>query len=788
MAMPQSSNAPWTRKHDKPGTPLIPQAPMIMYPQSLEDLIAICSAPGGQLRAAGAHWGLSQAAISDDIFVETNDFNNIFPAMGRTLYDVAPACLSDQFLTSLNEMTTNATHTPPPPYFFHMEAGKRIYQAYAEMDVGDDNQPASLCAKMATLFGNKSFSGPWGFPTLGGAGGQTVVGALTTGTHGGDFDRPPIADAVVALHLVVDGGKHYWIERAPTDDLHFTDEAKLRAFYGDAKYGGPSNFDVKYSDDLLNAALVQVGRFGIVYSVVLQVVRQYGLSQSVDNYNADLDLWENVKGQISDPKSALFVQPTADGTPQRFLQVAILPVAVMDGLAHVCSVTRRWTTTLGSLATPPQGRAERVGAVSNPNDMRLNAPRFSKAGVSIPYSPTGNASPDFLQIACADASFLAGIVDAVYTETENFIQKNVVVEGGALAAAVALGGAALTTLVPELALILAILALFLKALEAGLASDPEGQRLGQALDILRTSLLGDPLTRRGGMLIWSAISAKIFKSIQGEENFSALSYAVMDTHDYTDVSCQVNVDSVEVFFAAGDPNLIAFVDRLLQHVTDQEVLNGESPAGYISLRFTGQTRATIGPEAFPNTCAVECSSLVDISGGSDFVAYATTLALDPNIKGILHWGQRNDSTQADTEFRFGDSPSNLAGPLQDWRSALSLLTDNGRLNRFSSAFTRRVGLEIVQPMFGDSTVNKIAAPPAEQYKITWNCSSNPPETQIFLDILSPLGAVTHLGPFALVADNTFATPNSGLYKITLTAALARNGVTRTATRSLTVTA
>jgi hypothetical protein len=783
MAIPQSLNAPWTRKHDKPGSPLIPSVQIIQYPQSLQDLITICSNPKRQLRAAGSHWALSQAAISDDVFIETNDFNNIFPALGRTLYDVVPACLTDQFLIALNS-PPNRTLVIPEPYFFHMEAGKRIYQAYAEMDLGDDKQPNSLCVKMQKEFGNNSFLGPWGFPTLGGAGGQTIVGALTTGTHGGDFDRPPIADAVVALHLVADGGNHIWIERSPRNDIHFTDEAKLRALYG----GGPTKFEVIYSDDLLNSALVQVGRFGIVYSVVLAVGRQYGLLQSVDNSDTGLSRWETVKGLIKDRKSSLFFQPTADGTPQRFLQIAILPVAISDGTDHLCAVTRRWSTTFGSLSNPPEGRAERVGTVLNANDSRLNAPRFSKAGVSIPYSPTGSASPDFLQIACSDASFLAGIIDAVYTEIENFIKNNAVVEGGALATASALGGAGLASLVPQLLLILAILALFLKALEAALASDPGGQRLGQVLDSLRSALLGDPATRAAGMVVWSAISAKVFESMQSEPEFSALSYAVMDTHDYTDVSCQVNVDSVEVFFDAADPNLIAFVDRLLQFVTDKEVLNGESPAGYISLRFTGKTSATIGPEAFAQTCAAECSSLVDVAGGSDFVIFATALALDPNIKGILHWGQRNDSTQSDTEFRFGDSPSNPVGPLREWRSALALLTDNGRFNGFSSDFTRRVGLEIVQPILGVSTVNQITPRPNEQYRIAWDCSSNPTETQIFLDILSPLGVLDHLGPFALAADHTFVTPDPGLYNITLRASLTRNGVTRTEAKLLTITA
>jgi hypothetical protein len=170
----------------------------------------------------------------------------------------------------------------------------------------------------------------------------------------------------------------------------------------------------------------------------------------------------------------------------------------------------------------------------------------------------------------------------------------------------------------------------------------------------------------------------------------------MDTHDYTDASCFVNVRSTEVFFSADTSNLIAFVDRLLKFESDQEFgfPQGKSVAGYVSMRFSEGTAATIGPEQFNRTCAVECSGLADEAGSTEFVDYAVGLALDPNINGILHWGQQNDSTKADIEFRFGDAPGSPAGPLHEWRAVLSSLTDNGRLDAFSSAFTRRTGLEV----------------------------------------------------------------------------------------------
>jgi hypothetical protein len=797
VGIPQAQFAPWTRKHDKPGVPLIPQASNIIYPQSLEDLISICSNRPAKthLHAAGSHWALSDAALSDQSFIETHDPNNLFPAMGRTLYEVVPGCLSDNFLTELNNEFPSGS--PASTYCVHIESGKRIYQLYAELDVGDTAQNASLDAMMKARFNNTAFDGSWGFFTLGGAGGQTVVGALSTGTHGGDFDRPPVSDSVVALHLVADGGKHYWIERRLRKSATITDEQKLRALYGDAKYGGPENFEVIYDSNVLRAALVQVGRFGTVYSAVLEVTRQYGLEQEVK-----LDTWENVKGQIADPNSGLFSKGllTADGTtiPQRFLQVVVNPVPLANLTTHQVGITRRWTVPLSAVpASPlppanwsgtlnPAGRPELVGNLVNPMDPMLKAPGFSAAGQSVGYSPddSGITSFNLLDAACADPSFIDGIVSGIYTEIGNFISDNAVEIGGGLAAAVAVGGPGLAALIPELLAILAILALFLEALRH---SGPS--TLGGAMNDLRGALLGssDPAQRAAGIIVWSAIAGKVFASQQKEQTYSAISYAIMDTHNYQDVSCNVNVRSVEVFFDAADPNLIAFVDRLLKFQIDQEFAFGRSVVGYISLRFTGASSALIAPEPFTRTCAIECAALADVDGSTQFVDMATALALDPNINGILHWGQQNPSTQSDIEFRFGDTPSNPTGMLHAWRSVLALLTENGRLDGYTSAFTRRTGLEVVQPAIATFALTNPSAPPPGQYIVSWNCVNNPPGTTVRLQVQPPSGVMAPITRLPLSGSHTFNVANHGTYTVTLVADLTRNGITREATQALNFT-
>src|SRR5215469_7473759 len=172
MPIPQMLFAPWVRKHDKPGVPLIPQAASTMFPQSLADMIEICRTrpPGQRLHAAGSHWALSTAAVSDHTFIETHDPNNIIPAMGRTLYNVIPGCLADEFLVSLNAPPNPTFQAPPPSYFWHFETGKRIFQLYSELDEGDAANPNSLAALMTARFNNTSFNGSWALSTMGGAG------------------------------------------------------------------------------------------------------------------------------------------------------------------------------------------------------------------------------------------------------------------------------------------------------------------------------------------------------------------------------------------------------------------------------------------------------------------------------------------------------------------------------------------------------------------------------------------------------------------------------------------
>src|SRR5262249_35402179 len=87
---------PWTRKHDNPEGPTVPAAPSTFFPTTLEDLIGFCATHDFKrgATAAGSHWALSTGAIADGAFIETHVPNESHAAMGRTLFEVVPGCLS----------------------------------------------------------------------------------------------------------------------------------------------------------------------------------------------------------------------------------------------------------------------------------------------------------------------------------------------------------------------------------------------------------------------------------------------------------------------------------------------------------------------------------------------------------------------------------------------------------------------------------------------------------------------------------------------------------------------
>jgi hypothetical protein len=699
MAVRCVSNHFWTRKHDKKSVPLFAAVPRTCFPVTLADLIEICStrAPSNRLHAAGGHWGLSEAAFSDHTFIETHDPGGARPVMGATLTNVVPACMSQSYLDWLDAWTKQ----PEARLFnlIHVEAGKRIYQLYSELDDPVDMATdKTLGGYLKKHYGNHKLGGSWAPFTLGSAGGQTIVGALNTGTHGGDFDRPPLADAVQAIHLVADGGKHYWIEPLSTKLRGFgspqlTDDEKLKDEYAKLELGGPGNFEIIRDNDMFNAVLVSAGRFGVIYSVVLAATPQHHLYE-----RRRLHLWQDVKHDIKNRYGPLFAdaptgwdpdkfQPSSPPEPnQRFLQIVVCLTPHLGFARNLVGITKRWD--INTMPPEPYGRAHRVGTRLSDLHPILRAPRYANAGRNTgfnydPSKPGMQGDPTLLQRACSNASFMIGLLETILDELEEFITTQGGAAGAILVSVLVPGGAGAVLLIPILRRLWPIIKAFADAL--GL-----NDTLGDAMNRLRELLLDpddpDPLRRAAGVLVWQMVAYGAFSLMQGDADGEAISYAIMDTHEYKQLSCDVNVDSIEVFFDAADDRLIAYIDALINFEIMQEFA-GKAFLGYASLRFTGPSRALLGEQRHFTSCAVEVSCLRDMEGSQEMVDYASELALNPNFNGILHWGQRNDSNRAQIEARFGAS-------LAIWRRQLARITEGGRLDGFSNEFSRRTGLEV----------------------------------------------------------------------------------------------
>ncbi len=106
---------------------------------------------------------------------------------------------------------------------------------------------------------------------MGGNCGQTIAGAISTGTKGGFVDQQGFPDMVRALYLVGEDGSLFWLERGGARRvISDSMEAMLTA----------AHVKVVRDDALFNHAVVSLGAFGVIYAVVLETAPAYAVKLS----------------------------------------------------------------------------------------------------------------------------------------------------------------------------------------------------------------------------------------------------------------------------------------------------------------------------------------------------------------------------------------------------------------------------------------------------------------------------------------------------------------------------
>jgi hypothetical protein len=199
---------------------------------ALRAIIAEAERQNKRVRAVGGTWSLSRAATCPDFMIDTSPLNYHAP--------IAPA------------------HVLPgcpilPKHLFFAQCGTSV------MELNTDLQARGLCLR-----------------TSGASQGQTICGAFSTGTHGSAIDLGAMQDYVVGMHLLVDGGRSYWIEAASRPIVTDSFCEKLSA-------------ERLADDGIFQAALVSFGCFGVIHAVLLEVEDIYSLA--VERHFLD---WEEI--------------------------------------------------------------------------------------------------------------------------------------------------------------------------------------------------------------------------------------------------------------------------------------------------------------------------------------------------------------------------------------------------------------------------------------------------------------------------------------------------------------
>jgi hypothetical protein len=302
-------------------------------PYEIASAIQQAEAAGSTIRALGSGWSFSDAALpqpsaltfAEVMQLETELAFQIFTPLSPQAWTVFGFAVDTTSFARSCQASLAGILLPQvdPSLLFFVEAG--IQLSTLNQLLNSQNPPLAL-------------------KTLGGSAGQTLGGAISTGTSGGDFDRPPLADSTRAIYLIGAGGVHYWIEPA----------SRQITAAGEVTTTFPciSVDNCRYDDDLFNAVLVSMGGMGVIYAVILDVVPQYCLIEwnrwttweALKQENAGNPGFQNLfDGTWSTFGGYLEAQWPSDlwGTGRcRFVQVAVNPIKNDDG-THNCYVTNR---------------------------------------------------------------------------------------------------------------------------------------------------------------------------------------------------------------------------------------------------------------------------------------------------------------------------------------------------------------------------------------------------------------------------------------------------------------
>ncbi|MCJ1468789.1 hypothetical protein MMC07_007419 [Pseudocyphellaria aurata] len=211
------------------------KARQIRHPDCCQDLVNAVNdgrAQGLTVRAVGSGHSISDVALTDGILLDPKSMKKVIPLD----------------ISSLFEPLRGSS-------LFSVESGITIRELNDELD-----------KRSLALVNMGAFDG------------QTLAGAISTGTHGTGLGLGPMASNVQSLVVVSETGSIYQIEPSNgiTDPVKFTSRNP--------------GIELIQDDDCFQSSVVAMGCMGLIYSYTLDVLPSFFLRES-----RSLDTWESLK-------------------------------------------------------------------------------------------------------------------------------------------------------------------------------------------------------------------------------------------------------------------------------------------------------------------------------------------------------------------------------------------------------------------------------------------------------------------------------------------------------------
>ena len=206
---------------------------------------------GLEARAVGREWSLSRAPMTDGMSIDTARLAGLKPLSENQL---DPAYRDDRHEANALWLVQCGT-----------------YLSELSRMIESDTYRRSL-------------------PTSGAANGQTIVGATQTGTHGSALSSGALHDHIIAIHLIADENKQYWIERASDPVLKASLPQKLGA-------------ELIRDDDIFDAVVMGLGAFGVIHNVVIRTRPRFLLK----SYANGQDIPKAAEGETQQQPQTLFL-------------------------------------------------------------------------------------------------------------------------------------------------------------------------------------------------------------------------------------------------------------------------------------------------------------------------------------------------------------------------------------------------------------------------------------------------------------------------------------------------